>query len=105
MSKSPTQKSLAYLRSQGWQVAIVEHWNAHAGIRQDVWHFGDLLASKVGRTEDEGAIALVQVTSKSNMAARRKKIQASTEASEWKLANGFIILHGWDGAKLTEEWL
>jgi hypothetical protein len=36
---TPTQRSLAYLRAEGWQVAIVERWNPHARIRQDL--FGD----------------------------------------------------------------
>ena len=47
---TPTQRSLKYLREQGYTVAIVERWNAFAKIRQDLFGFIDLLAIKPGET-------------------------------------------------------
>ena len=90
MKTSPTQRSLALLRARGWTVAVVERWNAHAMIRQDLYGFADLLAHKPG----EGIMA-VQVTSGSNLAARRSKIQAEPRAASWLAAGGLIAIHGW----------
>ena len=67
MANSPTQLSLKKLRQEGYTVAIVEHWNAFARIRQDLFGFIDLLALK-----DKEVLA-VQTTSASNMSARAKK--------------------------------
>jgi len=33
---SPTQPSLAYLKEEGWHVAIVEHWNPWERVRKDL---------------------------------------------------------------------
>lgn len=90
MADSPTTRSLRYLRSQGWEVCVVEKWNPHAKIRQDAFGFGDLLAYHA-----EGGVALVQTTSRSNMAARRTKIRESEHAAGWLAAGGRILLHGW----------
>ena len=67
---TPTQRSLAYLREQGYTVAIVERWNPFARIRQDLFGFVDLLAIRKGET------LAVQTTS-TNVSERIKKIQDS----------------------------
>lgn len=36
------QRSLKYLRSTGMVAAVVERWNAHAGIRQDLFGCADV---------------------------------------------------------------
>lgn len=41
---SPTQRTLAELRKMGLKVAVVEHWNAYAKIRQDLFGIVDILA-------------------------------------------------------------
>lgn len=75
MSKvTPTQKCLATLRADGYKVAVVEHWNPFAKIRQDLFHFIDIVAIK------EGVIKLIQVTSQSNVSARKNKILSIPEA-------------------------
>lgn len=43
---SPTQRTLKYWRDQGYTCAIVERWNPHARIRQDLYGFIDVLAIK-----------------------------------------------------------
>ncbi len=93
---TPTRRSLAYLRKQGYTVAIVEHWNQFARIRQDLFDFGDLLAIKPGEP-----ILIVQTTTKSNQLARYKKIVSIQEAKTWLLAGGKIVVHGW--ADVAEE--
>lgn len=56
---SPTQRSLAHLRSLGYRVAVVERWNPHARIRQDLFGVLDLLAVR------DGEILGVQTTNAS----------------------------------------
>ena len=87
---SPTQRSLKFLRDSGWTVAIVEKWNQWAKIRQDLFGFADLVSIKAG----EGIVA-VQVTTKSNMSARVKKILSEPRALVWVQAGGKIEVHGW----------
>ena len=43
---SPTQRTLAHWRDLGYTCAIVERWNPHARIRQDLYGFIDVLAIK-----------------------------------------------------------
>lgn len=89
MPTSPTQRSLAKLREEGYQVAVVERWNPHARIRQDLFGFADLLAVGNGET------VAVQTTSASNMAARIRKIAESDQVPECRKANWRILVHGW----------
>ena len=69
MKNSPTQRSLAYARAQGWPVAIVEHWNPHAFIRQDLFGVIDLLV-----LDDEPGVLGVQACAGNSHATRRTKI-------------------------------
>jgi hypothetical protein len=87
---TPTQRSLKKLRSEGWLVAVTEHWNGFAHIRQDLFGFGDLLAIK----GDE--IIAVQTTSGTNVAARLSKIRTNASAALW-LTSPYrkIVIHGW----------
>jgi hypothetical protein len=88
---TPTQRSLAHLRSLGFTVAITEHWNQYAHIRQDLFGFGDLLAFRSGQP---GSV-LVQTTSGANHAARRTKILANPIALDWLKAGNWILLQSW----------
>lgn len=87
---SPTQRSLKLLRSRGWTCWIAEKWNQYAHVRQDMGGFADLVCWKAG----EGVLA-IQTTSGSNLAARRTKVRANSNALEWVCAGGKICLHGW----------
>jgi hypothetical protein len=87
-SLSPTQRSLAYLREQGYLVAIVEHWNPHARIRQDLWGWCDLLAIR------KNEVLAVQVTA-SGVAARIKKIEESDTIGMVRDAGIRVEVHGW----------
>ena len=70
MATSPTQRSLKYLRDQGYTVAITEKWNSYAKVRQDLFGFIDMIAIKDGQT------LAVQTTSSSSFSERKKKIEA-----------------------------
>lgn len=92
---SPTQRSKALLEQDGWTVAIVERWNPHVRVRQDLWGFADLIAMKPGH-----APKLVQVTSGSNVASRISKIREEPHARV-ALESGFSIeVHGWRKLKV-----
>jgi hypothetical protein len=85
---TPTQRSLAYLRDEGYLVAIVEHWNPFARIRQDLFGFIDLLAIRRDET------LAVQVTA-SGVSSRVKKIEASPHLGRVREAGWKIFVHGW----------
>ena len=105
---TPTQRTLAHLRKAGYDCAIVERWNAHLKIRQDLFNFLDVLG-----VSGMGTIA-VQTTTKSNFAARWNKITGRDKFTDLKaenkalkirehvlncLAAGWIIeVHGWAGS-------
>ncbi|MHB1530468.1 MAG: hypothetical protein ACYCXT_13820 [Acidiferrobacteraceae bacterium] len=58
MPASPTQRTLRHLRKAGYPlVQVVEKWNPHAGVRQDLFGIIDVLA--VG----PGGVLAVQCTS------------------------------------------
>ena len=88
-SKSPTQLSLAKLKEEGYTVAIVEHWNSWARIRQDLFGFIDLLALK-GKE-----VLAVQTTTAANLNARCKKIAEHENVGTVREAGWTIHVHGW----------
>jgi hypothetical protein len=93
---TPTERSKAHLKKEGWRVAVTEHWNAFAHVRQDLFGFCDILA--VCPTEKP---MMVQTTSMSNMSARITKI-LELPATKDVLRGGFtIVVHGWDGKRLA----
>jgi len=87
---SPTQRSLKHLRDNGWHPEKVEWWNSFTHRRNDLFGFADLLAIKEGETP-----LLIQITTGSNLAARRTKVYENP-LSPLVLKSGFrILLHGW----------
>lgn len=95
MSDTPTTRSLRLLRKQGWMVGVVEKWNPHVKIRQDLFGFADLLAvDAVGKQ-----FVLVQTTSAANFSSRMKKVRESEDAATWLSAGGKIAVHGWQKKK------
>jgi hypothetical protein len=95
---SPTQRSLAYLREQGYLVEIVEHWNPFARVRKDLWGWCDLLCL---RGEE---ILAVQVTA-SGVSSRIKKIQESETVLWVRKANIKIHIHGWRKSSKTGKYV
>jgi len=85
---TPTQRSLALLREEGYTVAIVEKWNPHVRIRQDLFGFIDLLAIRKGET------LAVQTTS-TGVSSRIKKIMESDYLPKVRDAGWRIVVHGW----------
>ena len=79
-----TPKALKRLRDDGYLVNIVEKTIPRTYIKQDLYGFIDLLAIR------ENEILGIQVTSYSNFAARRTKIQ-NHENLAAVLASGIIV--------------
>lgn len=94
---SPTQLSLRWLRHRGWIAAVVERWNPHARISQDLWGL-DLVAIRPDR---QGVLG-VQTTSASNLAARVKKLRGIPAVRVWLAAGNSAECHGW--AKRGRRW-
>lgn len=88
---SPTQRSLAILKKNGYTAAIVEHWNPFARIRQDLFGFIDIVAIKDG----EPGVLGIQTTSQTNSAKRLQKIMTCPAAKVWLQSGNRIEIHGW----------
>lgn len=96
MTISPTTLTLKHLRDQGYTAEVVEHWNSHARIRQDLFGFVDVLAVKGDET------LAVQTTSAANVSTRINKIAASPHVGAVRDAGWTIRVHGW--AKVKNRW-
>jgi len=97
MALSPTQRSLKYLREQGYFAQVVEHWVPGANIRRDLFGGIDIVALRA----DRQGILGVQTTTRNNARARVQKILGIMELDAWMRAGNRIEVHGWDGPKLT----
>ena len=87
---SPTQLSLRKLKSDGFEtIQVVEVWIPFSRTRRDLFGAWDILAVKDGET------VAIQVTSKSNMSARIKKISENDHVNNLREANWTLLVHGW----------
>lgn len=86
---SPTARSLALLRQEGWTAQVVERWNPYAKVRHDLFQCIDILAIN-GK-----AVLGVQATSGSNISARLSKIASLPAATLWKASGGLLEVWGW----------
>lgn len=98
MTVTPTQLSLKALRDAGYTAAIVEHWNPHVRIRQDLFGFIDIVALRHGET------LAVQTTSRDNLSARLRKIADHPNLPAVREAGWRIEVHGWAQKKQRAPW-
>ncbi len=98
---NPTERSLRWLREQGWLPGVVERWNQFARVRQDLYGFVDVVAVKPG----EKTLA-IQACRGADVSTRLAKIRThDPEAKPGRcphcnarvvLAAGWrIVVHGW----------
>ena len=99
MADSPTTRSKSYYEKQGYKVAIVEKWNPHVGIRQDMFGLFDLIAVGFGDTIG------VQTTSYSNMAKRVTKITEADITPILRKCGWKLVVHGWKKDIKTKKWV
>jgi len=96
---SPTQHTLKALRKAGWTCAIVEKWNAHIMIRQDLFGFIDILALRGPET------LAVQTTDASSVSKRVDKILESPNLAPVLTAGWRVEVHGWKRpTKTLPKW-
>lgn len=70
-------------------VAVVERWNPHAFVRQDLFGIIDVLAVRGNET------LAVQVTSAGNVSSRIKKMSESEALPVLREAGWTVLVHGW----------
>lgn len=89
---TPTQRTLKRMRDNGRTCAIVEKWNMHARIRQDMFGWCDIVA-----LDQQRGIVGVQCCAGASFAARRAKILGECRelASKWLQCGGRIELWAW----------
>ena len=100
-SKSPTARTLAYLRASSWPyVQVVEHYNPFSKKRNDLFGFADVLA-----VHPERGHLYIQVTSGTNMNARLYKMRdEAKEVIEAILETGASVeIHGWRKIKVCTK--
>jgi len=85
---TPTQRSLVYLREQGYLCEVVEKWNSFTKTRKDLWGWCDILAIR------ENEILAVQVTA-TGVSSRIKKMMESDTLPIVRKAGVRIEVHGW----------
>ena len=97
MTISPTALTLRALRRDGYTAEVVEHWNPHARVRNDLFGCIDVVALKGAET------LAVQATSDSNVSARVRKIAESEHIAAIREAGWTIVVHGW--SKKGRNWV
>lgn len=94
---SPTQLTLRKLRADGWLCQVVETYNPHARVRNDLFGFIDVLALKGNETLG------VQATSASNVSARVHKIADHPNLPVVREAGWSLAVWGW--SKKDNRWV
>jgi hypothetical protein len=90
-SISATQRTLKEMRRLGYRTAIVEKWNPHAFVRQDLYGIIDVLGIKARK------ILGIQSTTRANTGAHvHKLLEDNRQAlSDWLDAGGLFELWSW----------
>lgn len=90
---SPSERSLHYLKDNGYMVQRVEHWNAFAHKRLDLYNCIDIVAVKIG----ENGVLGIQTTTAGNESAHADKIMQECRAKMliWLGAGNRLVVHGW----------
>ena len=90
---TPTQRTLRALRQQGLVCAVVEKWNAHARVRQDLFGIVDVIALDPAR----GFIG-VQCTGANGWSDHWQKltVDKAQEVLQWlETPGGVVELWAW----------
>ena len=91
MVTSPTTRTLALLRKEGYTAVVAEKFNSFIKIRIDLFGWIDVCAIH----PDKKGVLGVQTTSGSNLAARITKAEALDSYKIWLKAGNSIEFHGW----------
>lgn len=94
---SPTQRTLKYLRDQGFMAEVVEKQIPHTFIKRDLFNWIDIVA-----IHPTLGLYGIQVTSGSNLAARMHKAVGNKALAVWLQTGSKLVAHGW--RKLKGKW-
>lgn len=87
---SLTQRTLKRLKDSGWRAAVVERWNHHVGIRQDLFGIIDVLALGDGQ-----ALGVQTTSGKGDAAKHEAKLLASPNTKLWLKAGLKLEIWSW----------
>ena len=88
---SPTTRSLERMRKLGYLCQVVERWNQHAHIRQDLFGFIDILCIH----ETTGHVVALQACSYCDVMKRVDKIRGLPAHQTVLTAKWSILVQGW----------
>lgn len=86
---TPHERSKAWLARAGYSFETVEHHQRHSVTASDLFGCIDLLGLRGLQTLG------VQTTDVSNVAARRRKVEASPFFEAMRAAGWRVVVHGW----------
>ena len=86
---SQNVRTVALMESRGYKCDVVESYNAFTRRKKDLFSIFDILA--IGNGETVG----IQITSKSNMSSRIKKISESEFLPELVRSGWRLVVIGW----------
>jgi hypothetical protein len=95
---TPTSRTLALLRRQGYVAAVVERWVPRLNVRKDLFGCIDLVAVH----PREAGVLGVQTTTAANMSARVKKATALPALRTWLQAGNRFECWAW--ARRGNRW-
>lgn len=91
MATSPTSRSIALLKEEGYTIDIAESYNAFTKRRKDQYGFIDIVAL---HPKHKGVLG-VQTTTGSNVQARVHKAKALDAYWLWLTCGNAVEFHGW----------
>lgn len=90
MASKPTERCLIYCRDRGWQPAVVEKWNPHVGIRQDLYGIIDIIA-----LDEEQGVLGIQACPGGAVAAHLEKALEEKRLQRWLEKDNRFEIWGW----------
>lgn len=101
MKETPQSRAIKALEADGWAVEVVEHIHRYPGRtwRTDAWGGFDLWA-----IDPDGNQALIQVTSRTNVSARVRKIAGLPMLPRLRKAGIALLVWGFGETANGEAW-
>ena len=97
---TPSARSAALLRAEGFLVDATEKRLPRCFISVDLYHAFDLVGIRIDRLGVLG----VQVTTTSNQSKRLYKLLGNEAVRVWLMAGNAVELHGWKKSARTGRW-
>lgn len=98
MASKTTQRSLAWLRENGYSPTVVEHYNPYARRKFDLYGFLDIVAL---HPEHKGLLG-IQTTTGDHLQERITKAKKISAFDLWIACGNRVQFHGW--RKLAGKW-